>query len=44
MPEVYRQVRSLIQQRMAVEQISIMSSDNQEQKALRQELLPADSA
>jgi len=44
MPEVYRQVRLLLQQRMTVEPISIMSSDSQEQKALAQELLSADSA
>jgi N-acetylglucosaminyldiphosphoundecaprenol N-acetyl-beta-D-mannosaminyltransferase len=44
MPEVYRQVRLLLQQRMAVEQISIMSADSQEHGAVRQELLPADSA
>jgi N-acetylglucosaminyldiphosphoundecaprenol N-acetyl-beta-D-mannosaminyltransferase len=43
MPEVYRQVRLLLQQRMTVEPISIMSSDSQEQKALGQELLSADS-
>ena len=44
MPEVFSQVQMLLEQRMTGEPISVMSSDSQEQNALAQELLPADSA
>jgi N-acetylglucosaminyldiphosphoundecaprenol N-acetyl-beta-D-mannosaminyltransferase len=40
MPDVYRQVQFMLKQRVAIDPISIMSSENQEQDRLIRELMP----